>query len=88
LQKFFGEGLPGTPDVPLNGQIILDGLNAFARDFFSDTALGYSEAGLEYPDFELLVAVNIQKKQTLLSNSTATRCFGFRRRVMNVLDLA
>ncbi len=66
LQKFFGEGLPGTPDVPLNGQIILDGLNAFARDFFSDTAVGYSESGLEYPDFELLVAANIHKKQTLL----------------------
>jgi len=66
LQKHFSGGLPGTPDVPLNGQIVLNGLNAFAQKFFSETAVGYAESGIEYPDFELLIAVNIHREQTLL----------------------
>ena len=67
LQQFFAAGMPGTPDVPVTGQLILDGLNIFAQKFFSETAEAYKAAGLDpLPEFELLIAVNLIKKGTLL----------------------
>jgi hypothetical protein len=67
LQHYFATGLPGTPDVPVTGQLILDGLNIFAQKFFSETTEQYETAGLDpLPEFELLIAVNNLKKGTLL----------------------
>ena len=68
MQKFFGEGLPGTsPNAPLTPQLVLLGLNIFAQKFFKETNEAYQAAGLDpAPDIELLIAVNILKKQTFL----------------------
>jgi hypothetical protein len=68
LQKFFGEGLRGTsPNAPLTPQLVLDGLNIFAQKFFKETTEAYQAAGLDpAPAIELLIAVNILKKETFL----------------------
>jgi hypothetical protein len=68
LQIFMGKGMPGTPkEAPLTPQLILDGLNIFAKKFFKETTKTYKATGIKNPpDCELLVAVNILKKQTYL----------------------
>jgi len=67
LHEFFATGMPGTLDVPLTPQIVLDGLNIFAQKYFSETVEQYQAAGLDPSlDFELLIAVNILKKGTHL----------------------
>jgi 20S proteasome alpha/beta subunit len=67
LHTFFATGMPGTPDVPLTPQRVLDGLNIFAQKFFSETIEQYKAANLDPSlDFELLVAVNIPKNGTYL----------------------
>jgi hypothetical protein len=67
LQQYFASGLPDTPDIPLTGQIVLDALNSFAQKFFSETTARYAASGMNpLPEFQLLIAVNIHKKQTLL----------------------
>ena len=67
LQQFFGAGMPGTPGLPVTPELVFDGLNIFARKLFSETTEAYEAAGLDpFPDFELLIAVNLLKKQTLL----------------------
>lgn len=68
LQVFMGKGMPGTPkNAPLSPQLVLDGLNIFAKKFFKETTKTYKAAGItDPPDCELLVAVNILKKQTYL----------------------
>ena len=68
LQKFFGEGLPGTsPNAPLTPQLVLDGLNIFAQNFFKQTTETYEDVGLDpLHEFALLIAVNILKKGTYL----------------------
>lgn len=67
LQQYFGAGMPGTPDVEVTGQLILDGLNRFAQQFFSETIAVYASASLDpLPEIELLIAVNHHKKQSLL----------------------
>jgi hypothetical protein len=67
LHKFFSVGMPGTPDVPVTPQLILDGLNIFAQKFFSETVEQYQAAGLDpLPDFESLIAVNILQEGTYL----------------------
>jgi hypothetical protein len=44
LQKFFCEGLPGTsPNAPLTPQLVLDGLNIFAR------RAGFEPGSLQFP---------------------------------------
>ncbi len=63
LQSFFATGLPGTPDVPLTGELIRQALNAFAQKFFQETTAQY--AGNE-PGIEMLIAVNLLKKETFL----------------------
>jgi hypothetical protein len=73
LEKFFATGMPGTPDVEVTPQLILDGLNIFAQKFFSETTAGYAGSGVQPPDFELLIAVNVLKKQTLLFKLRETR---------------
>ena len=63
-----GKGMPGTPkNAPLTPQLVLDGLNIFAKKFFKETTKTYKAVGIkDPPDCELLVAVNILKKQTYL----------------------
>ena len=67
LQQYFAAGLPGNPNVPATGELLLEGLNSFAQKFFSETTGVYAAAGLDpLPEIELLIAVNHHKKQTLL----------------------
>ena len=67
LHQYFAAGMPGTPDVQVTPELILDGLNRSAQKFFSETVETYTTAGLDpLPEFELLIAVNHHKKQTHL----------------------
>lgn len=67
LQKYISGGMPGTPDVELTGELVLQGLNIFAQKYFSETTAAYAMAGMNpLPEFELLIAVNILRKQTYL----------------------
>jgi len=69
LHKFFAAGMPGTPDVPLTPQLVLDGLNIFAQKFFKETTETYEDVGLDpLHEFALLIAVNILQKGTYLFN--------------------
>jgi 20S proteasome alpha/beta subunit len=65
LLKLFGQTLPKSK-VKLTPQIVHDRLNKFARQFLTETMAGYSSGGLLPPDFQLLIAVNILKKRTML----------------------
>lgn len=68
LATFLAKGMPGTPaHAPLTPQLILDGLNIFGQKFFKETTETYQAAGLDpAPDFEMLIAVNVLKKETFL----------------------
>lgn len=67
LNKYFAHGMPGTPDVRVTPDLVLEGLNIFARQFFFETMCEFEDTGQDIDGvFELLIAVNILKKQTLL----------------------
>jgi len=63
LQGFFGAGLPGTPDVPLTGELVRKALNGFAQTFFQETTAQYAE---NEHGIQMLLAVNLLNKETLL----------------------
>jgi hypothetical protein len=67
LHQFFSNGIPQASAAPLDAEKIRKALNDFAQQFFSETTAKYAAAGLNpLPDFELLIAVNYDKEQTLL----------------------
>lgn len=67
LHKYFGHGMPGTSDVAVTPDLVLNGLNLFAQQFFSETIGECEDTDQDIPGyFELLIAVNIHKKQTYL----------------------
>jgi hypothetical protein len=67
LHKYFGHGMPGTSDVAVTPDLVLNGLNLFAQQFFSETIGECEDTDQDIPGyFELLIAVNIHKKQMYL----------------------
>ena len=67
LQMFFATGKANKADSALDGEQIRAALNEFAQSFFQKTTAQYSQAGMEPPpEFEMLIAVNYGKTQTLL----------------------
>lgn len=67
LHMFFATGKSNKLDLPVDGELIRTALNEFAEDFFERTTASYAQAGMEPPPgFEMLIAVNCRKKETLL----------------------
>jgi hypothetical protein len=61
LHQTFARGIPQRDNEPLDGEIVRKALNEFAEKFYAQTtAQNPSDA------FEMLIAVNIFKKSTLL----------------------
>jgi 20S proteasome alpha/beta subunit len=74
LNKYFAHGMPGTPDVAVTPDLVLQGLNIFARQFFLETVGECEDTEQDIPGyFELLIAVDILKKQTLLFKMLGNR---------------
>jgi len=66
LHTFFAGGGCQNPDTISTPQDILDGLNQFAQKFFQETTAQYVGFSLEsVPSFEMLIAVNYNKRSLL-----------------------
>lgn len=61
LHQTFAKGIPKPDNQPLDGEIVRNALNDFAANFYAKTTAQDLTASLE-----MLIAVNISKKETLL----------------------
>ena len=67
LHQFLAAGILKSSDTPVNGEQIRQSLNSFAQNFFGDTTAQYVGAGMNpLPSLEMLIAVNYERKHTLL----------------------
>jgi hypothetical protein len=74
MQHFFAKGEFQKPDALLDGEGLRAALNDFAQEFFADTIAQF--AGMSpalVPGFDMLIAVNLHRKSTLLFRWTHNR---------------